>query len=114
MTNEYSKVEAKGKRGLFMTETETKNISIEHIAKLTKSNDIVTITKADGNVTIDTSVNKGSDVLKFNTEYNADKFSTAKDGQDLKLIYTDGTTQTITIKNYFSKDGNSTKSSVKV
>ena len=96
-----------------MTETETKNISIEHIAKLTKSNDIVTITKADGNVTIDTSVNKGSDVLKFNTEYNADKFSTAKDGQDLKLIYTDGTTQTITIKNYFSKDGNSTKSSVK-
>ena len=97
-----------------MTETETKNISIEHIAKLTKSNDIVTITKADGNVTIDTSVNKGSDVLNFNnTEYNADKFSTAKDGQDLKLIYTDSTTQTITIKNYFSKDGNSTKSSVK-
>ena len=97
-----------------MTETETKNISIEHIAKLTKSNDIVTITKADGNVTIDTSVNNGSDVLKFNnTDYSADKFSTAKDGQDLKLIYTDGTTQTITIKNYFSKDGNSTKSSVK-
>lgn len=97
-----------------MTETETKNISIEHIAKLTKSNDIVTITKADGNVTIDTSENKGSDVLKFdNTNYSSDKFSTAKDGQDLKLIYTDGTEQTITIKNYFSKDGNSTKSSVK-
>ncbi len=97
-----------------MTETETKNISIEHIAKLTKSNDIVTITKTDGNVTIDTSVNKGLDVLKFdNANYDADKFSTTKEGQDLKLIYTDGTTQTITIKNYFSKDGNSTKSSVK-
>ena len=97
-----------------MTETETKDISIEHIAKLTKSNDIVTITKTDGNVTIDTSVNKGSDVLKFdNEEYKADKFSTTKEGQDLKLIYTDGTTQKITIKNYFSKDGNSTKSSVK-
>ena len=97
-----------------MTETETKDISIEHIAKLTKSNDIVTITKSDGNVTIDTSVNKGSDVLKFDNEnYDADKFSTTKEGQDLKLIYTDGTTQTITIKNYFSKDGNSTKSSVK-
>ena len=77
MTNKYSKVDAKGKRGLFTTETETKNISIEHIAKLTKSNDIVKITKTDGDVTIDTSVNKGSDVLKFSntdTEYNANKF----------------------------------------
>ena len=94
-----------------MTETETKNISIEHIAKLTKSNDIVEITKADGNVTIDTSINKGSDVLKFGSDYDASKFETKADGQDLKLTY--DSNQTITIKNYFSKDGNSTKSSVK-
>ena len=97
-----------------MTETETKTISIEHIAKLTKSNDIVEITKADGNVIIDTSVNKGSDTLKFGSDYTANKFTTTADGQDLKLIYdADSTNQTITIKNYFSKDGNSTKSSVK-
>lgn len=95
-------------------EKKFQDVKIEHIAKLTNSDDVVTITKADGNVTIDTSVNKGSDVLKFGSEYTTGKFETKANGQDLQLIYdAEGANQIITIKNYFSKDGNSTKSSVK-
>ena len=99
-----------------ISQDEKNSVTIEHIAKLTKSNDTVKITKADGNVIIDTSVNKGSDTLKFGNEYDASKFSTkmSENGRDLELTYTDNSQiQTITIKNYFSKGGNSTKSSVK-
>ena len=99
-----------------ISQDEKNSVTIEHIAKLTKSNDTVTITKAEGNVIIDTSVNKGSDTLKFGNEYDASKFSTkmSENGRDLELTYTDNSQiQTITIKNYFSKGGNSTKSSVK-
>ena len=100
-----------------ISQDEKNSVTIEHIAKLTKSNDTVKITKADGNVIIDTSVNKGSDTLQFgDDEYDASKFSTkmSENRCDLELTYTDNSQiQTITIKNYFSKGGNSTKSSVK-
>ncbi len=95
------------------------SVTIEHIAKLTKSNDTVKITKVDGNVIIDTSVNKGSDTLQLGDGYVAKNFSTkmSENGRDLELTYTESDensfTQNITIKNYFSKGGNSTKSSVK-
>lgn len=99
-----------------ISQDEKNSVTIEHIAKLTKSNDTVKITKVDGNVIIDTSVNKGSDTLQFGDGYVAKNFSTkmSENGRDLELTYTDNSQiQTITIKNYFSKGGNSTKSSVK-
>ena len=86
----------------------------EKNATLTKKNDEVAITKADGDITINNSTNKGKDFLSFDeSDYSKGNFSTAKSSRDLVLTYTeDDFTQNITIKNYFSKDGRSTSSSV--
>lgn len=83
-------------------------------ATLTKKNDEVAITKKDGDITINNSTNKGKDFLSFDeSDYSKGSFSTAKNGRDLVLTYTeDDFTQNITIKNYFSKDGRSTSSSL--
>ena len=83
-------------------------------ATLTKKNDEVAITKKDGDITINNSTNKGKDFLSFDeNDYSKGSFSTAKSGRDLVLTYTeDDFAQNITIKNYFSKDGRSTSSSV--
>ena len=89
----------------------------ENNATLTKKNDEVVITKDDGDITINNSTNKGKDILSFDkNDYSKGSFSTAKSGRDLVLTYTENDensfTQNITIKNYFSKDGRSTSSSI--
>lgn len=89
----------------------------ENNATLTKKNDEVVITKDDGDITINNSTNKGKDILSFDkNDYSKGSFSTAKSGRDLVLTYTESDesiyTQNITIKNYFSKDGRSTSSSI--
>ena len=89
----------------------------ENNATLTKKNDEVVITKDDGDITINNSTNKGTDILSFDeNDYSKGSFSTAKSGRDLVLTYTESDensfTQNITIKNYFSKDGRSTSSSI--
>lgn len=89
----------------------------ENNATLTKKNDEIVITKDDGDITINNSTNKGTDILSFDeNDYSKGSFSTAKSGRDLVLTYTESDensfTQNITIKNYFSKDGRSTSSSI--
>ncbi len=84
---------------------------------LTNGDDNIVISKSYGDVIINNTTNKGNDSLTLDNGYDYDEsnFSTEKVGRDLIITYKDSEIfkQNITIKNYFSKDGRSTSSSIK-